>query len=193
MIRRPPRATLFPYTTLFRSGVDVGSLDAVVCCGYPGSVASIWQQWGRAGRGSDTSLALYIAGRDALDQYLFENPKRVLGRRVEAARVTMENPYILGPHLLAAAHEAPLDADDEAFFGPAYREVVKAMMEARALATSGGRLGYARGDRPARNPSLRSASSETVMVAAERSELIGTAEATRAPSELHPGATYLHR
>src|SRR3712207_8097808 len=76
MIRRPPRATLFPYTTLFRSGVDVGSLDAVVCCGYPGSVASIWQQWGRAGRGTDPALALYIAGRDALDQYLFENPDR---------------------------------------------------------------------------------------------------------------------
>ena len=72
---------------------------------------------------------MYIAGRDSLDQFLFENPPRVLGRRVEAARVTMENPYILGPHLLAAAHEAPLDADDEEYFGPAYRSVAKAMME----------------------------------------------------------------
>jgi DEAD/DEAH box helicase domain-containing protein len=180
-------------TNALELGVDVGALDAVVCCGYPGSVASIWQQWGRAGRGENPALAVYIAGRDSLDQYLFENPPRVLGRRVEAARVTMENPYILGPHLLAAAHEAPLDADDEAFFGPAYREVVKAMMEARALASSGGRLVYARGDSPARNLSLRSASSETVMIADEEGELIGTAEATRAPSELHPGATYLHR
>src|ERR687893_469949 len=180
-------------TNALELGVDVGALDAVVCCGYPGSVASIWQQWGRAGRGENPALAVYIAGRDSLDQYLFENPPRVLGRRVEAARVTMENPYILGPHLLAAAHEAPLDADDEAFFGPAYREVVKAMMKARALASSGGRLVYARGDSPARNLSLRSASSETVTIADEEGELIGTAEATRAPSELHPGATYLHR
>jgi DEAD/DEAH box helicase domain-containing protein len=180
-------------TNALELGVDVGALDAVVCCGYPGSVASIWQQWGRAGRGKDPALAVYIPGRDSLDQFLFENPPRVLGRRVEAARVTMENPYILGPHLLAAAHEAPLDADDEAYFGPAYRSVAKAMMDDRALASSGGRLVYVRGDNPARNISLRSASSETVLIADGEGELIGTAEATRAPSELHPGATYLHR
>jgi DEAD/DEAH box helicase domain-containing protein len=180
-------------TNALELGVDVGALDAVVCCGYPGSVASIWQQWGRAGRGKDPALAVYIPGRDSLDQFLFENPPRVLGRRVEAARVTMENPYILGPHLLAAAHEAPLDADDEEYFGPAYRSVAKAMMEDRALASSGGRLVYVGGDNPARNISLRSASSKTVLIADGEGELIGTAEATRAPSELHPGATYLHR
>jgi len=180
-------------TNALELGVDVGALDAVVCCGYPGSVASIWQQWGRAGRGKDPALAVYIAGRDSLDQFLIENPPRVLGRRVEAARVTMENPYILGPHLLAAAHEAPLDANDEDFFGPAYRSVAKSMMEARLLASSGGRLVYVGGDNPARNISLRSASSETVLIADGEGELIGTAEATRAPSELHPGATYLHR
>jgi DEAD/DEAH box helicase domain-containing protein len=180
-------------TNALELGVDVGALDAVVCCGYPGSVASIWQQWGRAGRGKDPALAVYIPGRDSLDQFLFENPPRVLGRRVEAARVTMENPYILGPHLLAAAHEAPLDADDEEYFGPAYRSVAKAMMEDRALASSGDRLVYVGGDNPARNISLRSASSETVLIADSEGELIGTAEATRAPSELHPGATYLHR
>jgi DEAD/DEAH box helicase domain-containing protein len=180
-------------TNALELGVDVGALDAVVCCGYPGSVASIWQQWGRAGRGKDPALAVYIAGRDSLDQFLIENPPRVLGRRVEAARVTMENPYILGPHLLAAAHEAPLDADDEKHFGPAYRSVAKSMMEARLLASSGGRLVYVGGDNPARNISLRSASSETVLIADGEGELIGTAEATRAPSELHPGATYLHR
>jgi DEAD/DEAH box helicase domain-containing protein len=180
-------------TNALELGVDVGALDAVVCCGYPGSVASVWQQWGRAGRGNDPALAVYIAGRDALDQYLFENPKRVLGRRVEAARVTLENPYILGPHLLAAAHEAPLDAGDEAFFGPAYRPVTTRLLKEGALDVSGERLVYTGGDKPARAISLRSASSETVLIADEEGELIGTAEASRAPSELHPGATYLHR
>jgi DEAD/DEAH box helicase domain-containing protein len=180
-------------TSALELGVDVGALDAVVCCGYPGSVASIWQQWGRAGRGDDPSLALYIAGRDALDQYLFENPKRVLGRRVEAARVTLENPYILGPHLLAAALEAPLDAGDEEYFGPAYRDVLQGLAGSGVLAASGERLVYVGGDSPARKISLRSASSETVLIADEEGELIGTAEASRAPSELHPGATYLHR
>ena len=180
-------------TSALELGVDVGALEAVVCCGYPGSVASVWQQWGRAGRGKEPSLAVYIPGRDSLDQFLFENPRRILGRRVEAARVTLENPYILGPHLLAAAHEAPLQAEDEAFFGPAYRDVAKEQMRAGALAPSGDRLVYTGGDKPARKISLRSASSETVMIADGEGELIGTAEATRAPSELHPGATYLHR
>jgi DEAD/DEAH box helicase domain-containing protein len=180
-------------TSALELGVDVGALDAVVCCGYPGSVASVWQQWGRAGRAKAPALAVYIPGRDALDQFLFENPQRVLGRRVEAARVTLENPYILGPHLLAAAHEAPLSADDERYFGPAYRDVAKGLMGERQLAASGDRLIYVGGDRPSSKISLRSASSETVLVADPDGELIGTAEATRAPSELHPGATYLHR
>lgn len=180
-------------TNALELGVDVGALDAVICCGYPGSVASIWQQWGRAGRGEDPALSVYIAGRDALDQFLFENPRRVLGRRVEAARVTLENPYILSPHLLAAAHEAPLEEDDERFFGPAYRRVARGLEEAGALAQSGGRLLYTGAKSPARGISLRSASSETVVISDEEGELIGTTEATRAPSELHPGATYLHR
>src|SRR3712207_7746990 len=76
MIRRPPRSTPLSLhdalpifsTNALELGVDVGFLDAVVCCGYPGSVASIWQQWGRAGRGNDPALAVYIAGRDALDR-----------------------------------------------------------------------------------------------------------------------------
>lgn len=180
-------------TNALELGVDVGALDAVVCCGYPGSVASIWQQWGRAGRGDEPSLAVYIPGRDSLDQYLCENPQRVLGCRVEAARVTLENPYILGPHLLAAAHESPLEAGDDEYFGPAYRDMAKEMMGEGGLVPSGRRLVYAGADSPARKISLRSASSETVMISDSEGELIGTTEATRAPSELHPGATYLHR
>jgi len=180
-------------TNALEVGVDVGALDAVVCCGYPGSVASIWQQWGRAGRGKDPSLAVYIAGRDSLDQYLYENPQKVLGRSVEAARLTLENPYILGPHLLAAAHEAPLEDSDERFFGPAYGSVVEDLEDSGALAESGGRLHYTRGDNPAWNISLRSADSGTVSVADSDGEVIGSVEARRAPMELHPGATYLHR
>src|ERR687895_1976922 len=167
-------------TNALELGVDVGALDAVVCCGYPGSVASIWQQWGRAGRGEDPALAVYIPGRDALDQFLFENPPRVLGRRVEAARVTLENPYILGPHLLAAAHEAPLDAGDEEYFGPAYREVLQGLAGSGVLAASGGRLVYVGGGKPARRNSLPSAASETVLIADEGGGLIGTAEASPA-------------
>jgi DEAD/DEAH box helicase domain-containing protein len=180
-------------TNALELGVDVGSLDAVVCCGYPGSVASVWQQWGRAGRGKEPSLAVYIPGRDSLDQYLYENPDKVLGRRVEAARLTLENPYILGPHLLAAAYEAPLEGSDERFFGFAYPEVVEDLVESGKLVESGGRLHYVGGDKPAWNISLRSADSGSVMVADGEGEVIGSVESRRAPMELHPGATYLHR
>src|SRR3712207_6262718 len=127
-------------TNALELGVDIGSLDAVVCCGYPGSVASIWQQWGRAGRGKEPSLAMYIPGRDSLDQYLYENPEKVLGRRVEAARLTLENSYILGPHLLAAAYEAPLEDRDEEYFGYAYGAVVEDLVDSGALVESGGRM-----------------------------------------------------
>jgi DEAD/DEAH box helicase domain-containing protein len=180
-------------TNALELGVDVGSLDAVVCCGYPGSVASIWQQWGRAGRGKEPALAVYIAGRDSLDQYLYENPEKVLGRRVESARLTLENPYILGPHLLAAAYEAPLEEEDERYFGFAYTGVAEQLVESGALVETGGRMHYARGDNPAWDISLRSADSASVLVADKEGEVIGTVEARRAPKELHPGATYLHR
>ncbi|HZY56461.1 MAG TPA: DEAD/DEAH box helicase, partial [Rubrobacteraceae bacterium] len=180
-------------TNALELGVDVGSLDAAVCCGYPGSVASIWQQWGRAGRGKDPSLAVYVAGRDSLDQYLYENPEKVLGRRVEAARLTLENQYILGPHLLAAAYEAPLEDEDERYFGYAYTEVAEQLLESEALVRSGGRMYYTRGDNPAWHISLRSAGSASVLVADKEGEVIGSVETRRAPMELHPGATYLHR
>jgi DEAD/DEAH box helicase domain-containing protein len=180
-------------TNALELGVDVGALDAVVCCGYPGSVASIWQQWGRAGRAKEPSLAVYIAGRDSLDQYLFENPEKVLGRRVEAARLTLENSYILGPHLLAAAYEAPLEDRDEDYFGYAYGAVVEDLVESGALVRSGGRMHYTRGDKPAWDISLRSADSGSVLVADREGEVIGSVEARRAPMDLHPGATYLHR
>ena len=180
-------------TNALELGVDVGSLDAVVCCGYPGSVASIWQQWGRAGRGKDPSLAVYIAGRDSLDQYLHENPEKVLGMRVEAARLTLENPYILGPHLLAAAYEAPLEDEDEKYFGYAYEVVAEQLVESGAFVRSGGRMHYTRGDNPARDISLRSADGAAVLVADKEGEVVGSVEARRAPMELHPGATYLHR
>jgi DEAD/DEAH box helicase domain-containing protein len=180
-------------TNALELGVDVGYLDAAVCCGYPGSVASLWQQWGRAGRGTQPSLNVYIPGRDSLDQYLYENPEKILGRRVEAARLTLENPYVLGPHLLAAAYEAPLEDKDECYFGFAYGEVVKQLLESGALVESGGRMHYARGDHPAWNISLRSADSASVLVADKEGEVIGSVEARRAPMELHPGATYLHR
>ncbi|HZC19652.1 MAG TPA: DEAD/DEAH box helicase [Rubrobacteraceae bacterium] len=180
-------------TNALELGVDIGGLDAVVCCGYPGSIASIWQQWGRAGRGKDPSLAVYIAGRDSLDQYLYENPEKVLGRRVEAARLTLENPYILGPHLLAAAYEAPLEDEDERYFGHAYEPVAEHLVGTGALVRSGGRTHYTQGDSPACDISLRSADGASVLVADTEGEVIGSVEARRAPMELHPGATYLHR
>jgi DEAD/DEAH box helicase domain-containing protein len=116
-------------TNALELGIDVGALEAVVCCGYPGSVASIWQQWGRAGRGEDASLAVYVPGKDALDRYLYENPEKVVGSRVEAAHLSVENSYILAPHLKAAASESPLEKEDELSFT---EELLRLLPEGRA-------------------------------------------------------------
>src|SRR2546427_4226275 len=131
MIRRPPRSTLFPYTTLFRSlGIDVGLLDAVISVGFPGTIASLRQQWGRAGR-RNHGLAVLVATGDALDQYFMREPAKLLGRRVEAAILDHENPRVLAGHVRAAAFEAPLDDGAAAVLGKRALEAAAADPELR--------------------------------------------------------------
>src|SRR5213079_291472 len=100
-------------TDALELGIDVGELDAAICVTFPGTVASLRQMWGRAGR-RRRGLAVYVAGQDALDQFFCRHPEEFLGRPVEAAILEHESEQIHLPHLLCAAHEAPLaDADDE--------------------------------------------------------------------------------
>src|SRR5660398_165020 len=109
-------------TNALELGIDVGVLDAAITVGYPGTIASLRQQWGRAGRGTDDSLGVFIAGNDALEQFFIRNPRALLERSVETATTDYTNPFIHKEHLAAAAYELPLVAEDRAFFGEGLEE-----------------------------------------------------------------------
>ena len=107
-------------TDALELGIDIGELDAAVVVTFPGTVASLRQMWGRAGR-RGRGLAVYVAGEDALDQFFCRHPDEFLERPVEAAILDHESPLIFAAHLLCAAHEGPLDHGDAEFFGPRHR------------------------------------------------------------------------
>jgi DEAD/DEAH box helicase domain-containing protein len=180
-------------TDALELGIDIGELDAAICVTFPGTVASLRQMWGRAGRRSE-GLALYIAGEDALDQFFCRHPEEFLERPVEAAILDPSNERIQLAHLLAAAYESPLSGADEGVFGERWRERAEALVGMGELRR--GREGryLPRGPRfPAGDISLRSASPDSVVIVERGSgELLGSVEAERAFTTVHPGAVYLH-
>src|SRR5213078_842851 len=113
-------------TSALELGIDVGELDAAICVTFPGTVASLRQMWGRAGRRA-TGLALYVAGEDALDQFFCRHPDQFLERPVEAAILDHENDPIYAAHLLCAAHEGPLAPADAAALGPRWEDAARAL------------------------------------------------------------------
>ena len=180
-------------TDALELGIDIGALDAAVCVTFPGTVASLRQMWGRAGR-RGRGLAVYVAGEDALDQFFCRHPDEFLDRPVEAAILDHESQDIHLQHLRCAAHEGPLDAGDAEFLGPrtvAYAERLVSMGELRERA--GGFVPRRPQDYPAAGVSLRSSSADSFAVVDTSSgELIGTVEAGRAMGTAHDGAVYLH-
>src|SRR5271166_5487737 len=201
-------------TDALELGIDIGELDAAVVVTFPGTVASLRQMWGRAGR-RGRGLAVYVAGEDALDQFFCRHPEDFLDRPVEAAILDHESPLIFRQHLLCAAHEGPLSGADAEFLGPrweAHAELLQSAGELRrrpAHATrQGGHenqdstpLGLTAdtyvprrpGGYPAAEVSLRSASPESfAIVDVSSGELLGSTEAARAHSTVHEGAVYMH-
>ena len=176
-------------TNALELGIDVGLLDAVVSVGFPGTVSSLRQQWGRAGRRSE-GLAVLVASEDALDQYFMREPQALLGRRVEAAMLDHENPRVLDGHVRAAAFEAPLDDADRAILGAAALERAATLPDLKR--TEAGFV-WAGRDYPAARVSLRSTGPDAVSVV-DRStgSVLGLVEHERAFSTVHQGAVYLH-
>jgi DEAD/DEAH box helicase domain-containing protein len=180
-------------TDALELGIDIGSLDAAICVTYPGTAASLKQMWGRAGR-RGRGLAVYIAGEDALDQFFCRHPDEFLRRPVEAAIIDPGSPEIYAEHLLCAAHEAPLSAQDAEFFGASWEKAASGLVDAGLLRERAtGFVPRRADDYPAARVALRSASAETVgLIDAGSGELVGTIELARAYSAAHEGAIYLH-
>ncbi|MSW96326.1 MAG: DEAD/DEAH box helicase [Actinobacteria bacterium] len=181
-------------TDALELGIDIGALDAAVCVTFPGTVASLRQMWGRAGR-RGRGLAVYVAGEDALDQFFCRHPDEFLDRPVEAAILHHENEQIHFPHLLCAAHEGPIDPEtDAATLGPRVRAHCEALAGQGLLVERRGRFSVrAAEDFPAARVSLRSASPDHVQVVdVSQGEILGTVESARACSTVHEGAVYLH-
>lgn len=186
-------------TNALELGVDIAGLDAVVVAGYPGTVASFWQQAGRAGRRTQGSLVLLIARDDPLDTYLVHHPEALLGRPLEATITDPHNPYVLGPHLLCAALEQPLsDAEVHAF---AAWELLSDLAEQGLIRRRAGvaRDGSARwfvtaDAHPHDAVDVRGGIGTAIAVVdVESGRMLGTTDAGRAPATLHPGAVHLHQ
>ncbi len=179
-------------TDALELGIDIGDLDTAVCVTFPGTVASLRQMWGRAGRRT-TGLAMYVAGDDALDQFFCRHPDEFLDRPVERAILDHESEEIHLAHLCAAAYELPLTPEDAQVFGPRLAEHADRLVKQGRLRERGGRYLPRGPGFPAAGIALRSASPDSVaVVEAAGGEVIGTVETARALSAVHPGAVYLH-
>ncbi len=203
---RDGRITGMAATTALELGVNIPGLDAVLIAGWPGTWASLWQQAGRAGRAGRHAVAVFIARDDPLDNYLLHHPDVLLHHPLEPAILDPGNPYVLSPHLAAAAAELPLTGADLDLFGPAAPATVTALTAAGDLRQrqSGWhpalRNRWTRQDRPgrrgylARQVSLRGDHGRPVRVVEETTgRLVGTMDEPSAHRFVHDGAVYLHQ
>jgi DEAD/DEAH box helicase domain-containing protein len=180
-------------TNALELGIDISGLDAVVLAGFPGTLASLWQQAGRAGRRGQDALVIFVARDDPLDTYLVHHPAAIFGRPVEATVTDPTNPYLLGPQLCCAAHEMPLtEADLGLFGGPPAREIADQLAGRGVLRRRP--TGWYWTDRQAPSADIRSSGGPPIAVVEGASgTLLGTVDAATAPATVHPQAVYLHR
>ena len=182
-------------TNALELGIDISGLDAVVVAGWPGTRASLWQQWGRAGRGDADALAMLIVREDPLDRYVLEHPRVVFDQPVESVVLDPANPHVLGPHLAAAAAEHPLtDQDALAWFGPTAPGLLAALADDGILRRRRTAYYWTQRESAAARVDLRGDAAPPVRLVEEGTgRLLGTVEAARAPATIHPGAVYLHQ
>jgi len=182
-------------TVALELGVDIGDLDATVLTGYPGSIASTWQQAGRSGRRKKKSLSFLIGLDNPLDQYFMRHPESFFGKSVENALVNPDNPYILRAHLLCAAWESPLSSGDDRYFGPLY-EQERMELEKQGVLRERRRRWYLPPSiaYPAQAIFIRSTSGENYrLMDTSTSSLLETIDSSVAFFQIYPGAIYLHQ
>ncbi len=179
-------------TNALELGIDIAGLDAVLLAGFPGTVASFWQQAGRSGRRGQGALVVLIARDDPLDTYLVHHPAALLDKPVERVVIDPSNPYVLGPQLLCAATELPL-ADAEVRRWEA-EPVADALVDDGLLRRRGGHYFPAAGLSPHAAVDIRGSAGGTVAILEQGTgRLLGSTGAGQAPATVHPGAVYLHQ
>jgi DEAD/DEAH box helicase domain-containing protein len=181
-------------TNALELGIDVSGLDAVVVAGFPGTRAAWWQQVGRAGRNAGDALAVLVARDDPLDTYLVTHPEALLDRDVEQTVFDPANPYVLGPHLCAAAQEVPLRDDELDLFGPTTRDLVEALTENGRLRRRPRGWYWTHPEPASAMTDIRSGSGRLVsLVEGDTGRVVGTVDGGSAHSTAHTGAVYVHR
>ncbi|WP_322760345.1 DEAD/DEAH box helicase [Frankia sp. Cr2] len=179
-------------TNALELGVDVTGLDAAIITGYPGTLASLWQQAGRAGRNGQGAVAVLVARDDPLDTYLVHHQEALFGRPVEATVLDPDNPYVLGPHLECAAAELPLTEADLDLFGPVARTTVDDLVRRGRLRRRPAGWYWTHRHRP--DVDIRGVGGAPVrIVEASTGRLLGTVDAATSHSTVHCGAVYLHQ
>ncbi|HOA55155.1 MAG: DEAD/DEAH box helicase [Acetivibrionales bacterium] len=181
-------------TNALELGIDIGALDACVICGYPGTIASTWQQAGRAGRRSGVSVAILVASSSPLDQYIINNPDYFFGKTPENGLINPDNLVILYSHMKCAAFELPFE-DGEKFGVETTAEILGFMEDARLVRHVGNRWHWMADVFPADEISLRSASNENFIIidiTEPKPVVIGETDRFSAPMLLHEEAIYIH-
>ncbi|MCB2211398.1 DEAD/DEAH box helicase [bacterium] len=180
-------------TSALEMGIDIGGLDVAVLVGYPGSIASTWQRGGRAGRQNRDSAIFLLALPDALDQYWMRHPADFFGRSAESAVVDPANPYLLKAHLVAAAQETPLRANDPIYRRDDVGEYVDELVaDEKLLEAVKGQVWFAKEKQPQRGIDIRGGGETFGIHEDGTGRLIGKVNGWQALIECHPGAVYLH-
>ncbi len=181
-------------TNALELGIDIAGLDAVITVGFPGTRAALHQQLGRAGRDGRASLGVLVARDEPIDTYLVHHPEALFGPPVEASVFDPDNPYVLGPHLAAAAQELPLTEDDFDTFGPRAAEGVAALEAAGWLRRRPAGWFWTKRERAGDLADLRSSGGSPVQIVDDvTGRLVGTVDAGSADSHVHAGAVYVHQ
>jgi len=180
-------------TNALELGIDIGQLDAAILAGYPGSIASTWQQAGRAGRRNATSLAILVASSSPLDQFIIQHPEYFFQKSPEMGIIDPENLLILMSHLKCAAFEIPFTELEE-FTPVGTREILNYLVEKGVLRKTGGKYYWMSEIYPAEEVSLRSASPDNVVIVDTTREerVIGEVDLFSAPELVHKEAIYMH-
>ncbi|MDY3049016.1 MAG: DEAD/DEAH box helicase [Rothia sp. (in: high G+C Gram-positive bacteria)] len=180
-------------TPALELGIDISGLDAVLLAGWPGSRASFFQEIGRAGRGGESSLAIFIADQDPLDTYLVHHPEDIFDRAPESTVFDPENPYLLGPHLCAAAAEIPLRPEDLPLFGPSAGQILQELVNRRYLRRRATGWFWTHSTPASSLVNFRGGGPALDLIDLESGSLLGSMSLSQAYSQGHPGAVYTHQ